>query len=56
MEYRELSKLESTYIDALPGLVNPDTGRLHTSFNQTVAEHGPALVERSEPPEHPHSP
>ena len=40
MEYRELSKLESTYIDALPALVNPYTGRLHTSFNQTVAATG----------------
>jgi DNA polymerase-1 len=39
-EYRELSKLESTYIDALPALVNPRTGRLHTSFNQTVAATG----------------
>jgi DNA polymerase-1 len=39
-EYRELSKLESTYIDALPLLVNPRTGRLHTSFNQTVAATG----------------
>jgi DNA polymerase I len=40
MEYRELSKLESTYIDALPMLVNPRTARLHTSFNQTVAATG----------------
>ncbi|MDQ3081763.1 MAG: DNA polymerase I, partial [Gemmatimonadota bacterium] len=40
MEYRELSKLESTYLDALPELVNPRTGRLHTSFNQTVAATG----------------
>jgi DNA polymerase-1 len=40
MEYRELSKLESTYLDALPELVNPETGRLHTSFNQTVATTG----------------
>jgi DNA polymerase I len=40
MEYRELSKLESTYIDALPVLVNPRTARLHTSFNQTVAATG----------------
>jgi DNA polymerase I len=40
MEYRELSKLENTYLDALPELVNPDTGRLHTSFNQTVATTG----------------
>jgi DNA polymerase-1 len=40
MEYRELSKLENTYLDALPRLVNPRTGRLHTSFNQTVASSG----------------
>jgi DNA polymerase-1 len=40
MEYRELSKLENTYLDALPKLVNPKTGRLHTSFNQTVASTG----------------
>ena len=40
MEYRELSKLENTYLDALPRLVNPRTGRLHTSFNQTVASTG----------------
>src|SRR4029079_5824276 len=37
MEYRELSKLESTYIDALPLYVHPKTGRLHTSLSQTVA-------------------
>jgi DNA polymerase-1 len=40
MEYRELAKLESTYIDALPQAVNPHTGRVHTSFNQTVAATG----------------
>jgi DNA polymerase-1 len=40
MEYRELSKLESTYLDALPAMINPHTGRLHTSFNQTVATTG----------------
>jgi len=40
MEYRELSKLENTYLDALPRLVNPKTGRLHTSYNQTVASTG----------------
>jgi DNA polymerase-1 len=40
MEYRELAKLESTYLDALPAMVNPHTGRLHTSFNQTVAATG----------------
>lgn len=40
MEYRELSKLENTYLDTLPVLVNPRSGRLHTSFNQTVAATG----------------
>lgn len=40
MEYRELEKLRSTYVDALPQLVNPTTGRIHTSFNQTVAATG----------------
>ena len=40
MEYRELAKLENTYLDTLPVLVNPTTGRLHTSFNQTVASTG----------------
>jgi len=40
MEYREIAKLESTYIDALPAYVNPRTGRLHTSFSQTVAATG----------------
>jgi DNA polymerase-1 len=40
MEYRELEKLRSTYVDALPLLVNARTGRIHTSFNQTVAATG----------------
>lgn len=40
MEYRELFKLEGTYIDALPKLVHPRDGRLHTSYNQTVAATG----------------
>jgi len=40
MEYRELAKLENTYLDILPALVNPNDGRLHTSFNQTVASTG----------------
>ncbi len=40
LNYRSLSKLKSTYVDALPQLVNPETGRLHTSLNQTVAATG----------------
>jgi DNA polymerase-1 len=40
IEYRTRAKLKSTYIDALPKYVNPATGRLHTSFNQTVARTG----------------
>lgn len=40
LAYRNLSKLKSTYVDALPVLVNPETGRIHTSLNQTVAATG----------------
>ena len=40
LEYRQLTKLKSTYIDALPSLLNPKTGRVHTSYNQTVAATG----------------
>ncbi len=40
LEYRQLSKLKSTYIDALPVLVNKRTGRIHTSFNQAVTATG----------------
>jgi DNA polymerase-1 len=40
LEYRQLAKLKSTYADALVELVNPQTGRVHTSFNQTVAATG----------------
>jgi DNA polymerase-1 len=40
VDYRMLAKLKGTYIDALPALVNPTTGRLHTSFNQAVAATG----------------
>jgi DNA polymerase-1 len=40
LEYRQLMKLKSTYIDALPVLVNSRTGRVHTTFNQTIAATG----------------
>ena len=40
LAYRSLSKLKSTYVDALPALINPYTGRIHTSYNQTVAATG----------------
>ncbi len=39
-DYRELSKLKSTYLEALPKLVNQKTGRIHTSFNQTITATG----------------
>lgn len=40
LEFRSLQKLKSTYVDALPTMINPKTGRVHTSFNQAVAATG----------------
>lgn len=40
LEYRELAKLKSTYVDSLPQLINPKTTKVHTSFNQTVTATG----------------
>jgi len=40
LDYRQLSKLKSTYVDALPRMIDPATGRLHTTFSQTVAATG----------------
>ena len=40
LEYRELDKLDGPYVSKLPSLVNPETGRIHTTFNQTVAATG----------------
>ena len=40
LEYRELKKLKNTYVDTLPELINPNTGKIHTSYNQVVAVTG----------------
>jgi DNA polymerase-1 len=40
MEYRQVDKLRSTYVESLPRTVNPETGRIHTSFSQTIAATG----------------
>ncbi|MCB0712177.1 MAG: DNA polymerase I [Ignavibacteriae bacterium] len=40
LEYRQAAKLKSTYVDALPALINPRTGRIHTSYNQAVTATG----------------
>lgn len=40
LSFRQLQKLKSTYVDALPGLINPETGLIHTSYNQAVAATG----------------
>ncbi|MFW6303727.1 MAG: DNA polymerase I, partial [Candidatus Sumerlaeota bacterium] len=40
LEFRKIDKLLSTYVDALPGMVNPETGRIHTSYNQFIAATG----------------
>jgi DNA polymerase-1 len=39
-DYRELNKLQTTYLNALPTIINPKTGRIHTSYNQTIAATG----------------
>lgn len=40
LDYRHLAKMKSTYVDALPQLIHPQTGRIHTSLNQTITETG----------------
>ena len=53
LQFRQLSKIKSTYVDALPGLVNPDTGRIHTQVQPDWFCHRSGVVQRSERPEHP---
>ena len=54
LEQRELSKLKSTYVDALPLAVNPATGRVHTNYKQTGSVTGRIASEAAQPAEHPH--
>ncbi len=44
LAHRELTKLKTTYVDVLPGLIHPQTGRVHTTFNQTVAATGRVIT------------
>ncbi len=53
LDYRQLAKLKSTYVDALPRLINPSTGRVHTSFNQTIAATGRLSSTRAQFAEYP---
>jgi DNA polymerase-1 len=46
LEHRELSKLKSTYVDVLPRMADPRTGRVHTTFNQTLAATGRVITEQ----------
>ena len=54
LRYRSFGKLKSTYSDALQQLVHPETGRIHTSFNQSITATGRAEQLRSQSAEHPH--
>ena len=53
LDWRQLSKLKGTYTDALAQAVAQRTGRIHTSYRAGLDHHRPALVERSQPAEHP---
>jgi DNA polymerase-1 len=53
LEHRSLAKLKGTYTDKLPLMVNPATGRVHTSFAQAVAGDRAAVQQRPQPAEHP---
>ncbi|MBK8012508.1 MAG: hypothetical protein IPK13_14245 [Deltaproteobacteria bacterium] len=55
LEHRQMQKLQSTYVEALPKMVCPATGRVHTVLSQTSAATGRLASNDPEPPEHPHS-
>ena len=52
LDWRQLSKLRSTYTEALAAAAHPGTQRVHTSFSQAVAGHGAPVLQRPQPPEH----
>ena len=54
IEYRTRAKLKSTYIDALPKFIQPETGRLHTTFQPNRGAHRAALLFQSQPPKYSH--
>ena len=53
LDWRLLAKLKSTYTDAIPAYIHPETGRVHTSYALAATHHGAALFARAEPAEHP---
>ena len=55
LDYRQLTKLKGTYIDALPQLIRPETGRVHTTFNMAGAATGAPFLFESKPAEHSHT-